>query len=61
MLQTRYASPSQESIQFQAPVAQLDRVLPSEGRGRAFESRRTHQFSGFIPLPRKGLISALRV
>src|SRR5574337_598085 len=23
-----------------APVAQLDRVLPSEGRGRGFESRR---------------------
>ena len=22
------------------PVAQLDRVLPSEGKGRAFESRR---------------------
>jgi hypothetical protein len=22
-----------------APVAQLDRVLPSEGRGRGFESR----------------------
>ncbi len=28
-----------------APVAQLDRVLPSEGRGRAFESRRAHQFN----------------
>ena len=26
-----------------APVAQLDRVLPSEGRGRGFESRRVHQ------------------
>ena len=25
-----------------APVAQLERVLPSEGRGRAFESRRAH-------------------
>jgi len=35
--QTRYAS------RLIAPVAQLDRVLPSEGRGRAFESRRTHQ------------------
>ena len=26
-----------------APVAQLDRVLPSEGRGRGFESRLVHQ------------------
>ena len=27
-----------------APVAQLDRVLPSEGRGRGFESRRAHHY-----------------
>jgi hypothetical protein len=27
------------------PVAQLDRALPSEGRGREFESRRVRQFS----------------
>ncbi len=27
-----------------APVAQLDRALPSEGRGREFESRRVHQY-----------------
>ncbi len=27
-----------------APVAQLDRALPSEGRGREFESRRVRQF-----------------
>ncbi len=26
------------------PVAQLDRALPSEGRGREFESRRVRQF-----------------
>lgn len=26
-----------------APVAQLDRVLPSEGRGHRFESCRVHQ------------------
>src|SRR3569833_1777572 len=42
-----------------APVAQLDRVLPSKGRGRAFESRRARQFSrspiGFSPLSLKGL------
>jgi hypothetical protein len=25
-----------------APVAQLDRVLPSEGRGHGFESRQVH-------------------
>jgi hypothetical protein len=28
---------------FSAPVAQLDRALPSEGRGREFESRRARQ------------------
>ena len=31
----------------QAPVAQLDRALPSEGRGLAFESRRVHQNKPF--------------
>ena len=31
-----------------APVAQLDRVLPSEGRGRGFESRLVHhRIQGF--------------
>ena len=41
--QTRYAS---ARIRFlMAPVAQLDRVLPSEGRGRAFESRRARHIS----------------
>src|SRR5690606_38841262 len=29
----------------EAPVAQLDRVLPSEGRGHRFESCRVRQFS----------------
>lgn len=30
-----------------APVAQLDRVLPSEGKGRTFESSRVrHRFLG---------------
>lgn len=28
-----------------APVAQLDRVLPSEGRGRGFESRLVRQIA----------------
>src|SRR5690349_12082333 len=28
-----------------APVAQLDRALPSEGRGQGFESLRARQFS----------------
>ena len=28
-----------------APVAQLDRALPSEGRGQGFESLRVHHFS----------------
>ncbi len=27
-----------------APVAQLDRVLPSEGKGRTFESSRVRHF-----------------
>ena len=27
-----------------APVAQLDRALPSEGKGREFESRRARHF-----------------
>jgi hypothetical protein len=31
--------------QYVAPVAQLDRVLPSEGRGRGFESRRARHFA----------------
>ena len=34
-----------------APVAQLDRVLPSEGRGRGFESRQAHHlFQGFAAI-----------
>ena len=45
-----------------APVAQLDRVLPSEGRGRTFESfRARHKFNGldrkiqpiFVSTPRR--------
>jgi hypothetical protein len=31
-------------IQLFAPVAQLDRALPSGGKGRGFESRRVRQF-----------------
>jgi hypothetical protein len=38
----------------QAPVAQLDRVLPSEGRGRAFESRRARQIQGRAGSSRSG-------
>ena len=48
-----------------APVAQLDRVLPSEGKGRAFESRRvrhllvsfnlSYAFYIYWVSPRKGL------
>ena len=29
---------------YKAPVAQLDRVLVSEAKGRGFDSRRAHQF-----------------
>ncbi len=32
----------------QAPVAQLDRVLVSEAKGRGFDSRRAHQDISFI-------------
>ncbi len=35
-------------IQGIAPVAQLDRVLPSEGKGREFESRQARQFRFFV-------------
>ena len=31
-----------------APVAQLDRVLPSEGRGRGFESRLVHHLLSLV-------------
>lgn len=31
-------------VHAQAPVAQLDRALPSEGRGQRFESSRVHQY-----------------
>jgi hypothetical protein len=31
-----------------APVAQLDRALPSEGRGREFESRRVRHVQSFV-------------
>ena len=33
----------------QAPVAQLDRALPSEGKGREFESRRVRHFKSITP------------
>ena len=32
-----------------APVAQLNRVLPSEGKGCGFDSRRVHQYLLEIP------------
>jgi hypothetical protein len=39
-------SPRMARDHLSAPVAQLDRALPSEGRGREFESRRVrHQKS----------------
>src|SRR6476661_7771923 len=34
-----------------APVAQLDRALPSEGRGHRFESCRVRQPLGFLNFP----------
>ena len=38
----------------QASVAQLDRVLPSEGRGRGFESRRVHHTNQWVTHFRPG-------
>ena len=35
-----------------APVAQLDRALPSEGKGRTFESSRARQLSRLFALCR---------
>src|SRR2546426_2855079 len=41
-----------------APVAQLDRALPSEGRGREFESRRArHDFNGLASLVKSHLLA----
>ena len=38
---------TQSCVLHRAPVAQLDRVLPSEGRGRTFESfRARHKIKG---------------
>lgn len=34
-----------------APVAQLDRALPSEGRGQGFESLRARQLSQWVIAP----------
>ena len=48
----RYASQA-------GPVAQLDRALPSEGKGRTFESSRVRQFFQSVSwcglIARKGL------
>ena len=41
-----YVSPAYDfyyTKKYQAPVAQLDRALPSEGRGHRFKSCRVHQ------------------
>ena len=43
-------TPLESLAQINAPVAQLDRVLPSEGRGREFESRRARQSTKRAPL-----------
>lgn len=45
-----------------ASVAQLDRVLPSEGRGRGFESRRVrHHFQVLVQKEFSGKHRAFRV
>jgi len=44
---TKFLEKSAQSVSFrQAPVAQLDRALPSEGRGHRFESCRVRQICG---------------
>ena len=37
-------TPMRDKVPVKAPVAQLDRALPSEGKGRTFESCRVRQF-----------------
>src|ERR1700704_6943602 len=44
---------------FSAPVAQLDRALPSEGRGHKFESCRARHFGTKLGTP-KVAVSAAR-
>ena len=41
------------------PVAQLDRALASEAKGRAFESRRVHQRKPMKPKHSKGFVGFL--
>ena len=58
------------TISVHAPVAQLDRVLPSEGRGRTFESSQAHQIkhldhfgrcrSRAVPMQGTGLVGVAR-
>jgi hypothetical protein len=42
---------------FNAPVAQLDRALPSEGRGREFESRRARHFGTKLGTPKPAVFA----
>ena len=44
-----------------APVAQLDRVLPSEGRGRGFESRLVRHLSLIDRFLRKRFFNPLQI
>src|SRR5579863_9917617 len=44
-----FSSPPETEYQRRsAPVAQLDRALPSEGRGQGFESLRARQFLRYL-------------
>ena len=43
----------------QAPVAQLDRALPSEGRGQRFESSRVHHYIAILSYCNYWFIGAL--
>jgi hypothetical protein len=41
----------------QAPVAQLDRALPSEGKGQEFESLRARHFGAELSTPRPAIFA----
>src|SRR6185295_8084952 len=45
---------------FKAPVAQLDRALDYESKGRKFESSRARRESGFVDEPRRGAVRLRR-
>ncbi len=51
---------SSASAAVRAPVAQLDRALPSEGRGQRFESSRVRHFSLLKSIEQRSLLVTAR-